>query len=203
MLREDRPPAFWDARYDEGRTPWELDGPSPELLRVLDDERIAPGAALDLGCGSGGSSVGMAQRGFRVTGVDLSESALAKARARAEAAGVAIAFRQFDLLEGGDLRGPFDLVFDRGCYHHLRRIDREPYLALLRAVTPPGARMLLLAGNADEPMEPGPPSVAAAPLVTELEPLFRVLSLRSMRFASVDGPDGRPPLGWSLFLERR
>ena len=44
---------------------------------------LNPGRALDLGCGSGGNAVWLAERGWRVTAVDFSEVALAEVKRRA------------------------------------------------------------------------------------------------------------------------
>ncbi len=62
--------------------------------------RPAPGTAvLDVGCGRGRHARSLARRGFRVTGVDLSERALEKARERAAEEGFDICFRQGDMRE--------------------------------------------------------------------------------------------------------
>jgi SAM-dependent methyltransferase len=51
---------------------------------------------LDIGCGTGRHSIELTRRGYTVTGVDLSESQLAKAREKAKAAGLDIAFVRHD-----------------------------------------------------------------------------------------------------------
>jgi len=51
---------------------------------------------IDIGCGTGRHSIELASRGYHLTGVDLSESQLARAREKAEAAGVTIDFQQQD-----------------------------------------------------------------------------------------------------------
>jgi len=59
---------------------------------------------LDLGCGTGGHALPLARRGYEVTGVDLSEHMLERARQKAAEAGLAISFHQ------GDIR-----ILDLGC----------------------------------------------------------------------------------------
>jgi ubiquinone/menaquinone biosynthesis C-methylase UbiE len=51
---------------------------------------------LDIGCGTGRHAVELAKRGYTVTGVDLSESQLQRAREKAAEAGVAIQWEQGD-----------------------------------------------------------------------------------------------------------
>ena len=64
---------------------------------------------LDIGCGTGRHSIELARRGYSVVGVDLSESMLAKARAKARAAGVNVELRQADARQL-NFRSEFDLV---------------------------------------------------------------------------------------------
>jgi SAM-dependent methyltransferase len=62
---------------------------------------------LDIGCGTGRHAIELARRGYNVTGVDLSESQLARAREKAASAGVAVDLRR------GDARDlPFSGEFD-------------------------------------------------------------------------------------------
>jgi SAM-dependent methyltransferase len=67
----------------------------------------ASSTVLDLGCGFGRHAVGLARRGHRVTGLDLSEPMLARARALAASAGVTVDWLGRDMRELGGL-GPFD-----------------------------------------------------------------------------------------------
>ncbi len=64
---------------------------------------------LDIGCGTGRHAIELARRGYAVTGVDLSESMLSRARTRAAAAGVRVAFEQGDA-RALRFRGDFDLA---------------------------------------------------------------------------------------------
>jgi len=61
---------------------------------------------LDLACGRGRHSINFANRGYRVTGVDLAPTAISRAKAKAALAGVDIDFRV------GDMRVPLDETFD-------------------------------------------------------------------------------------------
>jgi methylase of polypeptide subunit release factors len=57
------------------------------LVDVVQD--LPPGTALDLGCGEGGDAVWLALRGWQVTAVDVSPTALRRAGEHAAQAGVA------------------------------------------------------------------------------------------------------------------
>src|SRR5262245_59691738 len=121
--------ARWDERYEKGDTPWETGQPSSELLRVVSEVLIKPCRAVELGCGTGASAVWLAQQGFNVTTLDLSSLAIERGRRRADEASVRVNFLVADVLHPtADLAGPFDFIFDRGCYHVVRREDVTAYL---------------------------------------------------------------------------
>jgi SAM-dependent methyltransferase len=69
---------------------------------------------LDLGCGTGGHALPLAQRGYVVTGVDRSETMLSEARRKAQALPSDFGFRTPDFLVGDirilDLGRAFDAV---------------------------------------------------------------------------------------------
>src|SRR5262245_23484393 len=159
----------WDESYRTGTTPWDTGRPSPELQRVLSESAIAPGRAVELGCGTGTNSVWLAQQGFDVHGVDLSPLAIERAQQRAAEVGVRARFLVADILHPPEeLTGPFDFFFDRGCYHAVRREDVQGFLQTLRNLTQPGSVGLVLTGNAREPHDPGPPVVSEEEIRTEL-----------------------------------
>jgi cyclopropane fatty-acyl-phospholipid synthase-like methyltransferase len=60
-----------------------------EIAFLLDELKLPIGSAiLDIGCGAGRHSVELARRGYRMTGVDLSQGMLDEARKAADAIGV-------------------------------------------------------------------------------------------------------------------
>jgi SAM-dependent methyltransferase len=189
----------WEARYRTSDTPWDTGRPSTELQRVLTEDRIAPCPALELGCGTGTNAVWLAQRGFDVTGLDISPLAVEHAQLRAAATGAKVRFLTADVLAAPDVGGPFGFFFDRGCYHIVREVDLAAYLRLLERALLPGAVGLVLAGNARLPRT-GPPVVREEEIRRELGQLFEVVRLREFQFDA--DSDGDPHLGWSCLLRK-
>lgn len=99
---------FWEQRYGERDRIW-----SGRVNQVLADVAagLAAGTALDLGAGEGGDAVWLAGRGWQVTAVDISATALSRGRSAATDVGVAerISFQQYDLATEFP-PGSFDLV---------------------------------------------------------------------------------------------
>ena len=144
--------------YKRGETPWDSGIADAELLRVLDSGQLKGKTLLEIGCGTGTNAVELARRGFDVVAIDTVAQAVEAARKKAAAANVKIDFRVGDALSA-ELGGPYDVVFDCGVYHYLRRIDIAKYQALLRRATRSGSLYFSLAGNAKEQTEYGPPRV--------------------------------------------
>ncbi len=191
----------WDKRYEQGDTPWDTGQPSTELVRVMQAEALPRPKALELGCGTGTNAVWLARHGFEVTAIDFSPRALQRAQERARAAGVSVRWIAGDVLHPPDLGGPYDFVFDRGCYHCVRRDDVHAYLNTLRSATRPGSAVLVLTGNAKEPRDPGPPVVSEEELRSELGSLLEIAWIREFRFDQAE-PDSVRFLGWSCFGHR-
>ena len=193
--------AEWNRRYVEKDLPWDSGLPSREVARVLDEGLVTPGRAAELGCGTGTNAVFLARRGFDVTAFDLAPTALEMARQRAAAAGARVDFREADLANFTLEVEPFDFVFDRGCYHCVRRVNLDGYLQTLQKLSRPGTRCLILAGNANEQTETeGPPRVHEHEIRADLGSLFQIEWIREFRFQDAGGQEG--PLGWSCFLIR-
>jgi SAM-dependent methyltransferase len=134
---------WWDGFYaDRSRpVPFFADKPDENLASYLDRGLLSPGRALDLGCGPGRNARYLAARGFQVDAVDLSPAALRWAR---EAGGEVRYFcGDAFTLTATELTGPYDLVYDSGCFHHLPPHRRISYLALLDRVLAPGGSFAL------------------------------------------------------------
>jgi SAM-dependent methyltransferase len=145
--------SFWDRSYRDGSylEHWEAPAVPPELAALVVSGGLPAGAtALDIGCGSGLEAVFLAGSGLRVIGVDSSRPALALARERAGAAGVAVDLRHGSALDLPVEAGSIDLGLDRGCLHSIDREDRPAYAAEIARVLRPGGRFLLRGAREDD-----------------------------------------------------
>jgi SAM-dependent methyltransferase len=111
---------------------------------------MAPGRALDIGCGSGRDAVHLAGRGWEVTAVEFVDKALAKAKQRAAEAGVDVHRVRGDVGQLGRLAldPGYSLLYDVGCIQGLSDSARRGAAAGLTKLAAPRARLLLLAFKA-------------------------------------------------------
>ncbi len=104
-------PAFaredWNARYAQKELVWSAE---PNRLFAAEVGGLVPGRALDVACGEGRNAVWLAEQGWRVTGVDFSDVALAKAAELAAARGVEVEWVVADVLDYHPEPRGFDLV---------------------------------------------------------------------------------------------
>ena len=70
-------------RYKTGDTPWDIGKPDFNLIEAVVKKSIKSCKALDIGCGTGDNSIWLAQKQFQVTGTDISEIAIEKAKEKA------------------------------------------------------------------------------------------------------------------------
>ncbi|HTQ30034.1 MAG TPA: methyltransferase domain-containing protein [Opitutaceae bacterium] len=111
MAEDPNLPDFWNQRYDAARLPWDFNGIPAALARFLASGQ-ARGYVLIPGCGSGYEVAAFAGTGCRVTALDFSASAAARARANV---GSALADR---IVLGDFFTHPFspasfDLIYER------------------------------------------------------------------------------------------
>jgi SAM-dependent methyltransferase len=136
--------AEWDGRYTGWSKKTLPAEPNPALL--AEAAELRPGRALDIGCGLGSDAIWLAARGWDVTALDVSQVALDRAAARAEQAGVSVAWQQSRLEDAAVPPGGFDLV----TAHYpalLHSEGRDAERALLASVAVGGT--LLVVHHAD------------------------------------------------------
>jgi SAM-dependent methyltransferase len=193
----------WDAAYAGNQPPlWDAGRPSGDLTKIVEDGTMRPGRIVDLGCGSGTDAIYLAGRGFDVTAIDVAPAALRLAQEKALKAGVRVRWLLADVLALPRLE-PFDLIYDRGCYHEVRSVNIAAYLRTVQQLSRPGTLFLLLAGNANEMlMDYGPPTVTEEQLRGDFSRLFDFEFLKESRF-EIARPNTVGPLAWSALLRRK
>ena len=176
MRRED-----WDRRYAEVANLWAV---KPNRFLVAEAEALEPGRALDLACGEGQNAIWLASLGWEVVGVDFSEVAIAKARARAERDGVDVQFVVGDLVSYEPEAQAFDLVIL--LYLHIPSRERRGVLARAAAALRTGGTLVLVGhdltnmtdgvgGPSDPDLLFTPDEIAAELPELEIEKAERVL----------------------------
>lgn len=137
---------FWDERYGSRPAVWS-GRPNQRLVERAAD--LAPGTALDVGSGEGADAIWLAARGWRVTGVDVSRVALARAAARAlqvtedPELAARITWRQADVFDFEPEPGAYDLVSAQ--FMQLPSEARPAFHAKLAAAVRPGGSLLVVA----------------------------------------------------------
>jgi len=192
----------WDSRYRrKTRAPWDTGKIAIELKKVVEDGTIKPGRAVVLGCGTGTNSIYLASKGFDVTALDIAPTALAMAKTKADKAKASVRWMLVDVTAVPKLK-PFDFIFDRGCYHGVRRSNAKGFVESARKLSRAGTKFLILAGNANEARHYGPPRVKEADIRKDFTSSFDFTWLRETKFGA-DGEKGKGPLMWSILLSRK
>jgi len=182
----------WDRRYAETDLLWSA---TPNRFLVTEVGDQAPGRALDLACGEGRNALWLAGLGWRVTAVDFSEVAIAKARARAERDRLMVNFVCADLLVYEPDPNAYDLVLV--FYLHIPAAERRLVLERASAAVAPEGTFLLVGHDLVNPTDgvggPSDPELLYTPedIAAEVPGLEILKAERVLR--DVEGED-RPAI---------
>jgi SAM-dependent methyltransferase len=193
------------ALYRMRFTPWDQDNIPSELSSLVEGpSALAPGRALDVGCGTGTQAVYLARLGWQVTGVDAVERALAQARRRADASEVSVRWVAGDVarLPSLDLEGGFGLVHDRGCFHDLSDPAREGYVQGVSSLAAPGATLLMMSFALGALRIGAPSGASEEEIQRRFGSLWDVLSVQSDSGPAPPGPMRRVPRIWYRLRRR-
>jgi SAM-dependent methyltransferase len=164
---------FWDERYRSNPAVWS-GRPNPQL--VAEAVGLTPGTALDVGSGEGADAIWLASRGWQVTAVDFSATALRRGAAHAETLGAGVAGRihwlHADLTVWEPAQEHFDLVSAQ--FMHLPAAPRQELFARLAAAVAPGGTLLLV-GHHPEDMRTTMPRPGMSDLFFTAEEVARSL----------------------------
>jgi SAM-dependent methyltransferase len=190
----------WNDDYAQDFCPWDTGVPDPMMVEMVGSGAIPMGRALDVGCGTGTNAIWLAQHGYEVVGVDIAPLAIDRARAKLPP-GLRCRFATLDVLAAQPEGGPFQLVFDRGCFHVFdEAADRATFATRVAlALAADGVWLSLMGSTEGAPRELGPPRRSARDVADAIEPHLEILSLRSAEFR--DPPE--PARAWICLSRRR
>ena len=156
------------------------------------------GRTLEVGCGTGTNAIYLAQHGFEVIGVDISPRAVENARAQSHGR---CRFETVDFLNEAPPGGPFQFVFDRGCFHTFDE-DHERARFAQKVVTElvdDGVWLSLIGSTEGPPRDAGPPRRSAREVMDAIEPSLEIVQFRSGEFDVY----GEPLKAWLCLSRKR
>lgn len=139
-------PEFWEQRYRENATKWDLGIAAPPFESLLASaDAPAVGKAAVIGCGQGRDALLFAWVGFEVVGFDFAPSAIARARNLSESQGIDCSFLQRDIFDlPGEFPNYFDCVVEHTCFCAIRPEQRPDYVQVIRSILKPGGELIAL-----------------------------------------------------------
>jgi len=109
--------------------PWNIETPPNQLVELVDSGKVTPRKTIDLGCGTGNYAIYLASRGFNVTGIDISPTAIKIAKEKAKKKGTTCNFLVANVLgDLSELKETFDFAYDWELLHHIFPEQRNRYV---------------------------------------------------------------------------
>ena len=131
---------------------WTREEPHEELVKLIKNERIMPCKTLEVGCGEGRDAIYLASRGFDVTAIDISETAIEKARENAKKAGVNIQFKVLNLNNLNELNEKFDFIIEWAIMHCIPFEKRKNYVKQVSEVLNENGKYFSICFNIQSPI---------------------------------------------------
>jgi len=151
----------WNNLYSNQKVetmPWYNEQLDSDLEEELERRKVSTGRILDLGTGPATQAIQLTKRGLEVTGSDVSEAAINRAK---DVYGhnnkdTKISFTVDDILNSKMEDKMFDYVFDRGCFHVLPIEKRPVYISEINRILDDKGILFLKCFSTKEPRQEGP-----------------------------------------------
>jgi len=136
----------WEQYYKKtplDEIPWQKTQ-ADYFTKIIEMGKVKSGSVLDLGCGTGVKSIYLAKKGFKVTGVDISKTAIKLAKENARKAKIKVNFIVADATDLSFLKNKkFDFILDWANLHGIPKSKRRKYISGIVKHTKKGGKLLL------------------------------------------------------------
>lgn len=169
---------YWEHRYQEGTTRWDLGKASPPLVSLLNSpEAPKPGSVAVLGCGRGYDAMLFAEYGFDAIGFDFAPLAITEATTLAQVNQNSAHFLQRDIFNlASGFPSYFDYVIEHTCFCAIDPEKRPDYVKLVRQILKPKGELIGVFFTHSR--SGGPPfGITTEAIEQYFEPDFKILSL--------------------------
>lgn len=199
MVKNQMENIYRDWNPDE--IPWNMETPPDLLVSLLVEGKISPCKTVDFGCGTGNYAIFLASKGFNVTGIDISPSAIEIAKKTAYQKGITCDFIVADVLsEMQAVQYTFDFAYDWELLHHIFPPYRQKYVENVYRCLNPGGKYLSVCFSEEDLAFGGAGKYRKTPLGTVLyfssekelqvlfEPFFIIEELRTIEIKGKPAP---------------
>lgn len=188
-------PSYWEQRYQEKTTRWDLGQAAPAFVSLLNSQKkLTLGRTAVIGCGSGYDALLFAEHGFEVVGFDFAPSAIATATSLAQATNSTAKFLQRDIFDlAAEFPHDFDYVVEHTCFCAIPPERRSEYVQLVRSLLRPTGELIAVFFTHSRPG--GPPFGSTTTEIRQyFEADFEILYLESVT-NSVPSRQGEEHIG--------
>jgi SAM-dependent methyltransferase len=174
----------WEDAY-KTTPPWDIGRPQPAFVELVHAGELTKGLVLDMGCGTGENALYLAENGFSVVGVDVSNRAIAAAKAKAIERKLKVDFRLANALSLNFQAGHFDNCIDSGLFHTFNDHDRLTFAQEIARILRTNGGYYMLCFSDKEPTNwGGPRRVTKEEIEATFSPFFYINYIRDDYFAT-------------------
>lgn len=181
---------WWDKIYREEKPPWDSDEPSKHLTELVESGELKPSSALDICCGKGTEAIYLAEKGFAVSGIDLSSEAIKLAKEKAESAEVSVGFEVGDVLQMPFKNDTFEFVNDKGCFHVFGPDERDEFAVEVSRAMKDDGKYMLRCFSDKQPGSYGPYRISREIITNTFSPLFEIDEIKDIDLGESGSPKG-------------
>ena len=132
--------------------PWNIESPPEALVELVESKKVKPCKTIDLGCGTGHYATYVAGKGFEVTGIDISPTAIKIAQENAMEREVECKFLVADVrLDFAEVKETFDFAYDWTLLHHIYPEKRKKYAENVNRILNSGGNYLSVCFSEKDP----------------------------------------------------